>query len=73
MIRRVCPELMGRKNIVVINDEAHHCYRHKVGEEEEEKVAAEEREEAKKNEEAARVWISGPRGDQAQARPARGL
>jgi type III restriction enzyme len=59
MIRRVCPELMARKSIVVINDEAHHCYRHKVGEEEEQKVAAEEREEARKNEEAARVWISG--------------
>ena len=59
MIRRVCPGLMGRQNVVVINDEAHHCYRHKVGEEEERKVAAEEREEAKKNEEAARVWISG--------------
>jgi type III restriction enzyme len=59
MIRRVCPELMGRKNIVVINDEAHHCYRHKVGEGEEQKVALDERDEAKKNEEAARVWISG--------------
>jgi type III restriction enzyme len=59
MTRRVCPELMARKSIVVINDEAHHCYRHKVGEEEEQKVAGEEREEAKKNEEAARVWISG--------------
>jgi type III restriction enzyme len=61
MIRRVCPALMGRKNIVVINDEAHHCYRHKVGDEEE-KVTGEEREEAKKNEEAARVWISGLEG-----------
>jgi type III restriction enzyme len=59
MIRRVCPGLMGRRSIVVINDEAHHCYRHKVGEEKEQKVSADEREEAKRNEEAARVWISG--------------
>ena len=25
MIARVAPELMDRKNIVVLNDEAHHC------------------------------------------------
>src|SRR5262249_11581724 len=31
MIARVGLELMGRKNIIVLNDEAHHCYRHKVG------------------------------------------
>jgi hypothetical protein len=27
MLQRVMPELMGMKNIVVLNDEAHHCYR----------------------------------------------
>ena len=27
IVRRVCRDLGGRKNIVVINDEAHHCYR----------------------------------------------
>ncbi len=61
MIARVAPELMGRKNIVVLNDEAHHCYRHKVGNEEAAtaKLTVEEKEEAKNNEEAARVWISG--------------
>ena len=26
MIQRVMPELMGLKNILVLNDEAHHCY-----------------------------------------------
>src|SRR5690606_21926161 len=26
MIQRVMPDLMGLKNIMVINDEAHHCY-----------------------------------------------
>jgi type III restriction enzyme len=60
MIARVAPELMGRKNIIVLNDEAHHCYRHKVGDEDEdEEMSGEEREEAKKNDEAARVWITG--------------
>ena len=29
MIQRVMSELMGLKNIIVINDEAHHCYREK--------------------------------------------
>src|SRR5579871_1326460 len=59
MIARVAPELMGRKNIIVLNDEAHHCYRHRVGDEGEEEQTGEDREEAKKNDEAARVWISG--------------
>lgn len=27
MLQRVMPELMGLKNILAINDEAHHCYR----------------------------------------------
>jgi len=31
MVRRVMGDLMGLKNIVVINDEAHHCYREKQG------------------------------------------
>ncbi|MBK8132166.1 MAG: DEAD/DEAH box helicase family protein [Gammaproteobacteria bacterium] len=31
MLQRVCPELMGLKNILAINDEAHHCYREKPG------------------------------------------
>ena len=29
MLQRVMPELMGIKNIMVLNDEAHHCYREK--------------------------------------------
>ncbi len=29
MLQRVMPELMGLKNILVLNDEAHHCYREK--------------------------------------------
>ena len=29
MLQRVMPELMGMKNILAVNDEAHHCYREK--------------------------------------------
>jgi type III restriction enzyme len=50
---------MGLKNIVVINDEAHHCYREKPQAEDGERLKGEDREEAKKNNEAARLWISG--------------
>ncbi len=59
MIQRVMPSLMGMKNILVINDEAHHCYREKPGEPEEAKKKGDERKEAEKNKEAARLWISG--------------
>jgi type III restriction enzyme len=31
MLQRVMPEFMGLKHILVINDEAHHCYREKPG------------------------------------------
>jgi type III restriction enzyme len=58
MVRRVCRELGNKKNIVVINDEAHHCYRRKV-EEDEEKLTGDERREAEQREEEARIWISG--------------
>jgi type III restriction enzyme len=64
MLQRVMPELMGIKNILVLNDEAHHCYREKPGAAEEfAELKGEEKkeakEEAKKNKEAARLWISG--------------
>lgn len=58
MVRRVCRELGNKKNIIVINDEAHHCYRRRVGGEEV-KLVGDERKEAEKREEEARVWISG--------------
>jgi type III restriction enzyme len=59
MVRRVCRELGSKKNIVVLNDEAHHCYRRRKGAFEEEQLKGDERKEAEKREEAARVWISG--------------
>ena len=59
MIQRVMPDLMGMKNIMVLNDEAHHCYREKPKDEDEEDLKGDERKEAEKNNEAARLWISG--------------
>jgi len=59
MIQRVMPDLMGLKAILVLNDEAHHCYREKPNAEEEEALKGEERKEAEKNTEAARMWITG--------------
>ena len=59
MIQRVMPDLMGMKNIWVLNDEGHHCYRHKPGEDDEDTLKGEDKKEAEKNDEAARVWISG--------------
>jgi len=59
MLQRVMPDLMGLKDIMVLNDEAHHCYREKPGEDDEGDLKGEEKEEAKKNNEAARLWISG--------------
>ena len=49
MIQRVMPDLMGLKNILVINDEAHHCYREKPGEADEEDLKGDDKEEAQKN------------------------
>ncbi|MDG4575695.1 MAG: DEAD/DEAH box helicase family protein [Defluviicoccus sp.] len=60
MLQRVMPDLMGLKSIVVLNDEAHHCYRERPQQDDgEEDLKGEEKEEAKKNNEAARLWISG--------------
>lgn len=59
MIQRVLPELMGMKNIMVINDEAHHCYREKPPEPDDEELKGEEKEAAEKDKEAARLWMSG--------------
>jgi type III restriction enzyme len=59
MLQRVMPGLMGMKNILVINDEAHHCYREKPKDADDEDLKSDEKKEAEKNNEAARLWISG--------------
>ncbi|MCY4586266.1 MAG: DEAD/DEAH box helicase family protein [Bryobacterales bacterium] len=58
MVRRVCRELRTKKNIIVLNDEAHHCYRRRP-DSEDEKLKGDDRVEAKQRNEEARVWISG--------------
>jgi type III restriction enzyme len=58
MVRRVCRQLGNKKNIIVINDEAHHCYRQKPDEQVDE-VSSEDKAELKARTEEAKVWISG--------------
>jgi type III restriction enzyme len=53
MVRRVCREL-GTRSVVVLNDEAHHCYRRRP-DVADLKLSNEE----KKEEREARVWLSG--------------
>jgi type III restriction enzyme len=63
MVRRVCRELGSKKQVIVLNDEAHHCYRPKPQADVEEglqtRLTGDDRVEAKKREEEARVWMSG--------------
>lgn len=62
MLQRVMSELLAMKQVLVINDEAHHCYREKpLSDEERERIqlSSEEKAEAKSQREAARLWISG--------------
>ncbi|HEY7298288.1 MAG TPA: hypothetical protein VH684_10170 [Xanthobacteraceae bacterium] len=53
------PDLMGMKNVMVINDEAHHCYREEPKEADDEELKGEDKKEAEKNNEAAGFWIAG--------------
>ena len=59
MIQRVMPDLMGIKNIMVFNDEGHHCYREKPGKDDVSTLKGDDKKEAQKNNETARLWISG--------------
>jgi type III restriction enzyme len=66
MLQRVCPDLMGMKHIIAINDEAHHCYREKPvpadaddDQDDADDLSGEDKKEAERNNEAARLWISG--------------
>lgn len=56
MVNRAFKSILGKSRALVINDEAHHCYREKPNTE---KLTGDERKEADENNEAARVWISG--------------
>ena len=65
MVRRVCRELGNKRNIVVLNDEAHHCYRSQARRSEE-KLTGDDRKEAEEREEEARLWITGLEAVQAK-------
>lgn len=58
MVNRVCRELGTQREILVINDEAHHCYRGRPSATKE-KFTAEENKEAKARDEEARLWLTG--------------
>jgi type III restriction enzyme len=59
MLVRACGKLLNYDRVNVINDEAHHCYRHKVGGDIEGPLTGDDKKEAAENEEAARLWING--------------
>lgn len=59
MLQRACGDLLSMKNVVVINDEAHHCYEERPQGSVEELTDADTKAEAKENKEAARLWING--------------
>ncbi|MCB9434502.1 MAG: DEAD/DEAH box helicase family protein [Ardenticatenaceae bacterium] len=59
MLQRVMPDLMGLKNIMVLNDEAHHCYRERPDNADMDELKGDDRKAAQKENEAARLWITG--------------
>lgn len=65
MVSRVCRSLGTSRQIIVINDEAHHCFRPRP-KEEAAKLTGDEKREAEENAEAARLWISGLEAIQAK-------
>ena len=56
MVNRAFKSILSKPRVLVINDEAHHCYREKPTNE---KLVGEDRQEADENNKAARVWLSG--------------
>jgi type III restriction enzyme len=61
VVRRVCRAFGSKRNIVVLNDEAHHCYQSADQVGAVEKLTADERAEVAKAKEEARVWLNGLR------------
>lgn len=60
MVRRVCRALGNKKNLIILNDEAHHCYRRKPESTDiDETISTDEKSEVKAREEEAKIWISG--------------
>jgi type III restriction enzyme len=66
MVARVTRDLGGSSGIVVLNDEAHHCYQDRYDNPEEDAatekdLVGEDKAQAKENTEAARLWFNGLR------------
>lgn len=65
MVRRVCRALGTSKQVLVINDEAHHCYQRNpessnlAPESAQPRLTGEERVEAEKRNKAAHLWLNG--------------
>jgi type III restriction enzyme len=61
MVKRVCAGLRGSGEIMVLNDEAHHCYQPRAAAEadSEKRLGAAERKELETRDAEARVWFSG--------------
>ena len=61
MVSRVLRDFSGRGSteIVVMSDEAHHCYREKPGSADEANLKGDDRKEAEKNRKAAREQTKG--------------
>jgi type III restriction enzyme len=57
MVLRVCRDFGTKKNIIILNDESHHCYCCKPGKDD--VLVGDDRVEAKTRDEEARIWISG--------------
>ena len=70
MVRRILRSAFGSKrNVIVLNDEAHHCYQSAPpaeAEGPETRLTADEKAEAKKLAETARVWLEGLRAVQGK-------
>lgn len=62
MVNRVVGDLGGTSEIVVLNDEAHHCYRDRIADpldDADAPLKGEDRNEAKERNDEARVWFRG--------------
>ncbi len=57
MVLRAFKSILNSPRVLVINDEAHHCYREKPSPSK--KMTLEDVQEAEENNKAARVWLSG--------------
>ncbi len=63
------PDLMGMKNILVLNDEAHHCYREKPSDADDEDLKGDEQEGGREEQRGRPALDLRPRSGEPQARP----